>query len=244
MKQKHELAQEDYMQGMKYKELAEKYEVSVNTVKSWKTRYKWDRKGVHTKEEKVRTQKKTGAPINNKNAVGNPGNRNPKWGNKNAAGHGAPKGNHNAMTHGLYATVVYEHLSDEDRVLFDLSQDIEGQEQELQVARFKLAKLIQNQKELRLKGMAVAGDGAYSYTLRDDFYTDAINKALDMISKIETRIDKSKLEREKLQAQLSKMRAETEFIEERIKLLKGQKKDTSLLDALIEGRKQYEQNSD
>ncbi|MDM5436175.1 hypothetical protein QUG28_26215 [Bacillus hominis] len=244
MKQKHELAQEDYMQGMKYKELAEKYEVSVNTVKSWKTRYKWNRKGVHTKEEKVRTQKKTGAPINNKNAVGNPGNRNPKWGNKNAAGHGAPKGNHNAMTHGLYATVVYEHLSDEDRVLFDLSQDIEGQEQELQVARFKLAKLIQNQKELRLKGMAVAGDGAYSYTLRDDFYTDAINKALDMISKIETRIDKSKLEREKLQAQLSKMRAETEFIEERIKLLKGQKKDTSLLDALIEGRKQYEQNSD
>ncbi len=244
MKQKHELAQEDYMQGMKYKELAEKYEVSVNTVKSWKTRYKWDRKGVHTKDEKVRTQKKTGAPLNNKNAVGNSGNRNPKWGNKNAVGHGAPKGNHNAMTHGLYATVVYEHLSDEDRVLFDLSQDIEGQEQELQVARFKLAKLIQDQKELRLKGMTVSSDGAYSYTLRDDFYTDAINKALDMISKIETRIDKSKLEREKLQAQLSKMRAETEFIEERIKLLKGQKKDTSLLDALIEGRKQYEQNSD
>lgn len=244
MNQKHELAQEDYMQGMKYKDIAEKHEVSVNTVKSWKTRYKWDRKGVHTKDEKVRTQKKTGAPINNKNAVGNFGNRNPKWGNKNAVGHGAPKGNHNAMTHGLYATVVYEHLSDEDRVLFDLSQDIEGQEQELQVARFKLAKLIQDQKEHRLKGMAVSGDGAYSYTLRDDFYTDAINKALDMISKIETRIDKSKLEREKLQAQLSKMRAETEFIEERIKLLKGQKKDTSLLDALIEGRKQYEQNSD
>ncbi|UNP84816.1 terminase gpP N-terminus-related DNA-binding protein [Bacillus mycoides] len=244
MKQKHELAQEDYMQGMKYKDIAEKHDVSVNTVKSWKTRYKWNRKGVHTKDEKVRTQKKTGAPVNNKNAVGNPGNRNPKWGNKNATGHGAPKGNHNAMTHGLYATVLYEHLSDEDRVLFDLSQDIEGQEQELQVARFKLAKLIQNQKELRLKGMAVAGDGAYSYTLRDDFYTDAINKALDMISKIETRIDKSKLEREKLQAQLSKMRVETEFIEERIKLLKGQKKDTSLLDALIEGRKQYEQNSD
>lgn len=79
------------MQGMKYKELAEKYDVSVNTVKSWKTRYKWDRKGVHTKEEKVRTQKKTGAPMGNQNAVGNSGN-------KNAVGHGAPKGNHNAMT--------------------------------------------------------------------------------------------------------------------------------------------------
>lgn len=106
MKQKHELAQEDYMQGMKYKELAEKYEVSVNTVKSWKTRYKWDRKSVHTKDEKVRTQKKTGAPIGNKNAAGNPGNKNPKWGNKNAVGHGPPKGNHNAMTHGLFRKII------------------------------------------------------------------------------------------------------------------------------------------
>jgi len=106
VKQKHELAQEDYMQGMKYKELAEKYEVSVNTVKSWKTRYKWDRKSVHTKDEKVRTQKKTGAPIGNKNAVGNSGNKNPKWGNKNALGHGPPKGNDNATTHGLFKKII------------------------------------------------------------------------------------------------------------------------------------------
>ncbi|MDA2655862.1 phage terminase small subunit [Bacillus cereus] len=102
MKQKHELAQEDYMQGMKYKDIAEKHDVSVNTVKSWKTRYKWNRKGVHTNNEKVRAQKKTGAPINNKNAVGNSGNKNPKWGNKNAVGHGPPKGNDNAVTHGLF----------------------------------------------------------------------------------------------------------------------------------------------
>jgi len=112
VKQKHELAQEDYMQGMKYKELAEKYEVSVNTVKSWKTRYKWDRKGVHTKEEKVRTQKKTGAPINNKNAVGNSGNKNPKWGNKNAIGHGAPLQNDNAVTHGFFRKHFPEDVAD------------------------------------------------------------------------------------------------------------------------------------
>ncbi|MCS3600135.1 phage terminase small subunit [Bacillus toyonensis] len=112
MKQKHELAQEDYMQGMKYKELAEKYEVSVNTVKSWKTRYKWDRKSVHTNNEKVRTQKKTGAPINNKNAVGNPGNKNPKWGNKNAVGHGAPLQNDNAVTHGFFRKHFPEDVAD------------------------------------------------------------------------------------------------------------------------------------
>lgn len=53
---------------MKYKELAEKYGVSLNTVKSWKQRYDWSRdkgaqkeKGVHTKK-KGRTQKKKAAP--------------------------------------------------------------------------------------------------------------------------------------------------------------------------------------
>ncbi|PFD94662.1 hypothetical protein CN275_00285 [Bacillus anthracis] len=112
MKQKHELAQEDYMQGMKYKDIAEKHDVSVNTVKSWKTRYKWDRKGVHTNNEKVRTQKKTGAPINNKNAVGNSGNKNPKWGNKNAVGHGAPLQNDNAVTHGFFRKHFPEDVAD------------------------------------------------------------------------------------------------------------------------------------
>lgn len=46
-----DLAYKDYMKGMKYKEIAEKYNVSMATVKSWKTRYKWDRKSMHTKQE-------------------------------------------------------------------------------------------------------------------------------------------------------------------------------------------------
>lgn len=45
-------AEKDYIAGMKYKEIAEKYNVSVNTVKSWKQRYGWNRKGMHTKTEK------------------------------------------------------------------------------------------------------------------------------------------------------------------------------------------------
>lgn len=59
-KEKYELAEEDYIKGMKYKEIADKYEVSLNTVKSWKTRYKWskDKKSVHTKDKKVCTQNK------------------------------------------------------------------------------------------------------------------------------------------------------------------------------------------
>ena len=49
---KHELAESDYMSGMKYKEIAEKYGVSMATVKSWKTRYCWNRKGTHTGDRK------------------------------------------------------------------------------------------------------------------------------------------------------------------------------------------------
>ena len=43
----YELAENDYMSGMKYKDIARKYGVTLNTVKSWKKRYNWDRKGVH-----------------------------------------------------------------------------------------------------------------------------------------------------------------------------------------------------
>lgn len=43
---------------MKYTEIAEKYGTTVNTVKSWKRRYKWERKKGAHKTEKVCTQKK------------------------------------------------------------------------------------------------------------------------------------------------------------------------------------------
>ena len=57
----YDLAYIDYCKGMKYKEIAEKYGVTINTVKSWKTRYKWSKDGkksVHTKSKKVCTQSK------------------------------------------------------------------------------------------------------------------------------------------------------------------------------------------
>lgn len=56
----YEKAELDYMNGLKYQDIADKYGVTINTVKSWKTRYKWDRKNrkkcAH-KNEKVCTQK-------------------------------------------------------------------------------------------------------------------------------------------------------------------------------------------
>ncbi|MBX9012647.1 terminase small subunit [Ligilactobacillus murinus] len=55
-------AEKDYLSGMKYKDIAEKYGVSLNTVKSWKSRNGWQRdatkkKGAHKKSKRVHTRK-------------------------------------------------------------------------------------------------------------------------------------------------------------------------------------------
>lgn len=96
-------AYQDYCNGMKYKQIAEKYGVSLSAVKSWAARY-WKVATAETKgrdQEKLQPRKKrrnNSAPKGNKYAVGNRGGA-------------APKGNHNAMTHGLYA----KYLPDETR---------------------------------------------------------------------------------------------------------------------------------
>ncbi|MBO5371973.1 MAG: terminase small subunit [Lachnospiraceae bacterium] len=54
----YEKAEKDYMAGMKYKDIAEKYGTTINTVKSWKKRYGWNRKEGAHKKEKVCTQNK------------------------------------------------------------------------------------------------------------------------------------------------------------------------------------------
>ena len=63
-KNKREQAYQDYLKGMKYSEIAEKYGVTLNTVKSWKSRQKWTREneGKCTqkkvcKKKSVQTQK-------------------------------------------------------------------------------------------------------------------------------------------------------------------------------------------
>lgn len=58
----YQKAEADYMAGMKYKDIAEKYGTTINTVKSWKKRYAWNRKEGAPKIEKVCTQNKKSAP--------------------------------------------------------------------------------------------------------------------------------------------------------------------------------------
>lgn len=93
-----EKAKIDYLAGMKYKDIAEKYEVSINTVNSWKKRHGWCREGA---PKNSAPKSKIGAPIGNQNAKGHGAPPN----NKNGLGNkgGPPPHNANAMTHGLFA---------------------------------------------------------------------------------------------------------------------------------------------
>ncbi|AOZ89547.1 hypothetical protein BK049_13085 [Bacillus xiamenensis] len=49
MKDKLIEAKQDYMKGMTYQQLADRYDVSIHTVKSWKRRYGWQRQKMSSK---------------------------------------------------------------------------------------------------------------------------------------------------------------------------------------------------
>ena len=95
---------EDYQKGMKYKDIAEKYGVSLSAVKSWASRY-WKKEGCgqtrqkpQPKKEKVATK---GAPKGNQNAVGNKGGA-------------APKENKNAIKTGEFESLFFDTLEPEE----------------------------------------------------------------------------------------------------------------------------------
>lgn len=79
------------------REIAKQLDVHEKTISAWKSRDKWNavlQNGkCSTAKDDCSTTNKGGAPPNNKNAVGNKGN-------KNAS---PPKRNNNALKHGLYA---------------------------------------------------------------------------------------------------------------------------------------------
>jgi len=102
----YEDAFKDWKSGMKYKEIAEKYGVSLSAVKSWATR-DW-------KLRKVATRKKKSCNPKGRNARSKA-----QLGNQHAVGHGAPLRNKNNLKHGLYAGVYWDVLSDEEKAMLE-----------------------------------------------------------------------------------------------------------------------------
>lgn len=140
---KKDLAYKDYQKGLKYKEIAEKYEVSLSTVKSWASRH-WKDKGRNLQNQKVATKEKKlqprGAPKGNKNAVGKTG--------------GAPARNQNNYKHGAYEKIYWDTLDEEERTLifemqFEEEQSLIDQIRLLTVRERRLMKSIAKNKDIR-----------------------------------------------------------------------------------------------
>lgn len=96
----HERALLDYQDGMKYQEIATKYKVALSTVKSWKTRYKWQR------EKSTRTKsngRKVGGQPRNINALGSKG----------------PVGKANAFKNGMFSKYLPKET-------LEIAMEIEG----------------------------------------------------------------------------------------------------------------------
>lgn len=98
---KKQQAFEDWKKGLKYKEIADKYGISLSTVKSWAVRY-WKK----NETEKVATNNKKVATTTSK-----------KLQPEKKKG-GAPKGNKNNLKHGIYEKMLFEFLSQEEQEFF------------------------------------------------------------------------------------------------------------------------------
>lgn len=117
---------QDYMSGMKYKEIQEKYNISNNQLIYYKQKYNWKRKSNRSQLLK-----------NNQRAVGNRG------------GPGAEQGNKRAVTTGEYETILYNAMTESEKNLFNC---IEIQnEADCLIEEYKILKVREYRISIRIK---------------------------------------------------------------------------------------------
>jgi len=92
---------------IKLAEIAERLGLPANRIRKWKAEDKWER------------HKKGGAPARGGGGPAPRGGRggSAAVGNKNGVGHGAPRGNQNAVTTGEYSAIWMHALDDDERRL-------------------------------------------------------------------------------------------------------------------------------
>ncbi|EAC4825055.1 TerS [Listeria monocytogenes] len=230
--EKYKLAEQDYNAGMKYKDIAKKYDVSLNTVKSWKKRYGWYRdrgapelKGVHTKE-------RGGASNGNKHAVGNKGGA-------------APKNNQNALKHGLYS----KYMPDETLEIMNSMKEMSAPDLIWNQIQIQYAAIIRAQKimwvenaedETRVQtqvGFGDSGSDKYEYQFAWDKQANFLNaqsRAMSTLSGLIKQFIAIADEQDERKAKLNQIIASTDNIQARTALIKGAEKDTTLLNKLLD----------
>ena len=231
MAEKYELAYVDYKAGMKQKDIAAKYDVTINTVKSWQQR-KWkemDAEGagekvctpqesMHTKKESSGTNRKDrqSAEISEKKDRRRSGNPNPSY--------SFPKHNNAAEKHGFYSRVIPPEL-------MGMFEEIEDS--------ISMADMLWDQ--IKLQYMAIMRAQSIMFVTNKDEMIKEIKKEKYGYSEVETTNEEGKTE-SKYERTLDEVEYEFQFAWERqAQFLNAQSRAISELRASI---KQFEEAAD
>lgn len=198
MKENWELAYEDYKSGTKRKDIAAKYQVSINTVKSWKQRH-WNQK------EGAPPKRKKGAPLKNKNASG----RTPK-----------KDENQNARKHGFFSKWLPEEVN---QIIGEMPEDpldilwANIQMQMAAIIRAQNIMFVQDKydktKEITLEGEATAYDVQQAWDKQANFMSAqsrAMKTLESMIKQYDELLHKNwELATEEQKARINQLKAQT-----------------------------------
>ncbi len=199
MKENWELAYEDYKAGMKRKDIAQKYNVSINTVKSWKQRH-WNKK------EGAPPKRKKGAPLKNKNASG----RTPK-----------KDENQNARKHGFFSKWLPEEVNQIIGEMPEDPLDILWANIQMQMAAIVRAQNIMyvHDKNDMTKEVSMRGDDVVSYDVQQAWdkqanFMSAQSRAMktleSMIKQYDELLHKNwELATEEQKARINQLKAQT-----------------------------------
>jgi uncharacterized protein YjcR len=199
LKENWELAYEDYKAGMKRKDIAQKYNVSINTVKSWKQRH-WNKK------EGAPPKHKKGAPLKNKNASG----RTPK-----------KDENQNARKHGFFAKWLPEEVNQIIGEMPEDPLDILWANIQMQMAAIVRAQNIMyvHDKNDMTKEVSMRGDDVVSYDVQQAWdkqanFMSAQSRAMktleSMIKQYDELLHKNwELATEEQKARINQLKAQT-----------------------------------
>lgn len=208
-----EEAYKDWAKGMKRKEIAEKHNIKIETLKSWITR-DFKKRGAPKNKKGAPSKKAKGGQVGNKNSVGHEGKTAPR--------------NKNAEKHGAYSAIYWDTLDEDELALLEAMSYDEEQELEQQIALLAIRerrllqqiqkfRKIQDQtinsttsRELKIKGCIEKGEEQeHSET------TIKTSPTLDFILKLEATLTQVQARKTQCISSLHKIRSDRQDRAER-----------------------------
>lgn len=225
-------AKKDYLEGLKQKEICAKYDISINTLKSWIKRYKWS-------EEK----RNRGAPKNRRGAPFDDGNKETRDSKKHKSRLTKPSyplqarpGNKNAVKTGEFETIFFDTLEDDELELVDNTpvEKMKLLKQEIQLLTVRERRMLKRIDLLKEKEMTLVSTKSgvekgmdtelseYEATLGqiqniEEALTrvqDKKQKAIDLLHKFELDEQKLELTVMKLELEIMKQGGQEDEVED------------------------------